>query len=75
MKYGDIQTKQHSKGKYFGSMQDETMPGEAMAISVINKTNNKLKFLDWKNRFLTPILRRLLCNLSVQPHFNYACIA
>ena len=46
MKYGDIQIKQHSKGKYFGCVLDETMPGEAMAISVINKTNNKLKFLD-----------------------------
>ena len=39
---------------------------------VINKISNKLKFLHKKNRFLTPTLRRLLCNVLIQPHFNYA---
>ena len=75
IKYGDIQIKQHSKVKYLGCMLDETMSGETMALSVINKINNKLKFLYRKNRFLTPILRRLLCNALVQPHFDYACSA
>ena len=28
-----------------------------------------------KNRFLTPALRRLLCNALIQPHFDYACSA
>ena len=51
-KYGNIQIKQHSKVKYLGCMLDETMPGETMALSVINKINNKLKFLYRKNRFL-----------------------
>ena len=45
MKYGNIQIKQHSKAKYLGCMLDETMSGETMALSVINKINNKLKFL------------------------------
>ena len=75
IKYGDIQIKQHSKVKYLGCMLDETMSGETMALSVINKINNKLKFLYRKNRFLTPTLRRLLCNALIQPHFNYACSA
>ena len=56
-------------------MLHETMSGETMALSVINKINNKLKFLYRKNRFLTPTLRRLLCNALIQPHFNYACSA
>ena len=56
-------------------MLDETMSGETMALSVINKVNNKLKFLSRKNRFLTPTLRRLLCNALIQPHFGYACSA
>ena len=56
-------------------MLDETMSGETMALSVINKINNKLKFLYRKNRFLTPTLRRLLCNALIQPHFDYACSA
>ena len=46
-----------------------------MVLSVINKINNKLKFLYRKNRFLTPTLRRLLCNVLIQPHFDYACSA
>ena len=48
---------------------------KTMALSVINKINNKLKFLQRKNRFLTPTLRRLLCNALIQPHFDYACSA
>ena len=75
IKYGDIQIKQHSKVKYLGCMLDETMSRKTMALSVINKINNKLKFPYRKNRFLTPTLRRLLCNALIQPHFNYTCSA
>ena len=75
IKYGDIQIKQHSKVKYLGCLMDETMSGEAMALYVIHKINNKLKFLYRKNDFLTPTLRRLLCNALIQPHFDYACSA
>ena len=46
-----------------------------MALSVINKINDKPKFLYRKNRFLSPTLRRLLCNALIQPHFDYACSA
>ena len=52
-----------------------TMSRETMALSVINKINNKLKFLYRKNKFLTPTLRRLLCNALIQPHSDYACSA
>ena len=74
IKYGDIQVKQHSKVKYLGCMLDETMSGETMALSVINKII-KVKFLHRKNRFLTLTLRRLMCNALIQPHFDYACSA
>ena len=57
IKYEDIQIKQHFKVKYFGCMLDETMSEETMVLSVINKINNKLKFLYRKNRFITPTLR------------------
>ena len=46
-----------------------------MAIQVIGKINSRLKFLYRKNRFLTPELRRLLCNALIQPHFDYASSA
>ena len=48
IKYGDIQIKQHSKVKYLGCIRDKRMSGETMALSVINKINNKLKFLNRK---------------------------
>ena len=54
---------------------DEGMSAATMALNVIHKINNKLKFLHRKNDFLTPTLRRLLCNALIQPHFDYACSA
>ena len=55
--YGDIQAKQNSKVKNLGRMLDETMSGKAMTHFVIDKLNNRLKFLNRKNSFLTSILR------------------
>ena len=49
------------------------MSGEAMATKTIKKINSRLKFLHRKNEFLTPDLRRLLCNALIQPHFDYVC--
>ena len=46
-----------------------------MALNVIDKVNSRLKFLHRQNRFLTPPLRRLLCNELIQPLFDYACTA
>ena len=46
-----------------------------MVLKVINKINCKLKFLYRKNKFLSPELRRMLCNALIWPHFHYACPA
>ena len=54
IKYVDIQTKLHSKGRYLGCLLDETMWGEAMALNVTNKINNKLKLV--KNIIKMPTL-------------------
>ena len=43
------------------------MYGEATARNVVNKINNKLKFLYRKDNFLMPALRRVLCNALIQP--------
>ena len=56
-------------------MLGETMSGKTMALFIINKIKNKVKLIYRKNRFLTPILRRLLCNALSQPHFDYVCSA
>jgi len=66
---------QHSKVSYLGCILDENLNGESMALNVIKKINMRLMFLYRKNKFLTPQLRRMLCNALIQPHFDYACTA
>ena len=46
-----------------------------MALKVIEKINGRLKFLWRKNKFLTPLLKLLLWNALIQPHFDYASSA
>ena len=75
IKYKDINIKQHSEVTYFGCVLDETVSGEPMPLKVINKISGKLKFPYRKNRFLSPELRRMLCNALIQQHFDYACPA
>ena len=48
IRYGHIKIKLYSKVKYLGCMLDETMPGETMTLSFINKINKKLKFFHRK---------------------------
>ena len=73
--YNNIRIKQHSQVTYLGCILEETMSGESMAHKVISQVNARLKFLHRKNKYLTPNLRRLLCNALIQPHFDYACSA
>ena len=46
-----------------------------MALKLINKIISRLKFLHRTNKVLTAVLRRLLCNTLIQPHFYYALSA
>ena len=73
--YNGIKLKQHVKVKYLGCILDERLSGESMALNVIDQIDSRLKFLHRQNRFLTPPLRRLLCNALIQPLFDYACTA
>ena len=57
---------------YLGCLLDESLSGEPMCLTVINKINSRLRFLHRKNRFLSRLLHRLLCNSLIQPHFVYA---
>ena len=75
LKYKNIKIKQHSQVTYLGCVLDETLCREPMAFKALNKINEKLKFLYHKNKFLTPTLRRVLCNAIIQSHFHYACSA
>ena len=42
--YKNMQIKQNSKVPYLGCILDETMPGESMALKVINKIQSNLNF-------------------------------
>ena len=67
--FNNIEIKQYSLLTYLGCILDNTLSGEAMATRTIRKINARVKFLHRKNDFLTPVLRRLLCNALIQPHF------
>ena len=73
IRYNHINIKQHSQVTYLGCVLDKRMSCEPMALKVINKINEKLKFLYRKNRYLTKELQRMLCNTLIQPHFDYVC--
>ena len=75
IKYGNINIKQYSKVTYLGCELDENLSGEAMALKVINKINSRLRFLYRKNRYLSPYLKRFLCNAIIQLHFDYGISA
>ena len=72
---GAIKIKQYSQVVYLGCILDSKLSGEAMAIQAIGKISGRLKFLYRKQTFLTPFLKRLLCNALIQPHFDFACLA
>ena len=65
IQYGDAKIKQYSKVTYLDRGLDQSLSGEAMALKVVNKINNRLKFLYRKNRYLTPYLKPLLCNALI----------
>ena len=71
--YGSLKIKQYSEVTYLVCILDESLSGESMAVNVASKINTPLKCLYRKNKFLSPQLRRLLCNALIQPHFDYVC--
>ena len=75
IRYKEVNIKQQAQVTYLECLLDETMSGEPMALKVVNKINGILKFLYRANKFLTPELRRMLCNVLIQPHFDYASTA
>ena len=75
VKYKNIKINQQSQVTNLGCVLDETLSGGPMALKGLNKRNGKLTFLYRKNEFLTPTLCRMLYNVIIQSHFNYACSA
>ena len=47
-RYKEINIKQQAKVTYFGSVLDESMSVEPLALNIINTINGKVKFLNRK---------------------------
>ena len=60
---------------YLGSTLESTLLGDDIGLKALGKINGRLNFLYRKQGFLTPSLKRLLCNALIQPHFDFACLA
>ena len=65
--YKEIKIKQYKHVIYLRCVLDETMLGETMALTVVEKINSRLKFLYQKNRYLYVPLHKLLCNTLIKP--------
>ena len=72
-RYKEVNIKQQEQVTYLGCVLDELMSGESMTLKIVNKINEKLKFLYRKNKFLTAELGGMLCNALIQSHFDYEC--
>ena len=59
--------------RFGGGVNLPPPPPTGIGLKVLNKINSRLSFLYRKQQFLTPYLKRLLCNSLIQPHFDYAC--
>ena len=61
----NIRIKLYSRVTYIFCILDETMSREPLSDKEIRKVNAILKFLYRKNKYLSPNLRRLLCNVLI----------
>ena len=67
--YNGTEIKHYEKVKYLGYNLDQSLPGESMALNIIDKVSSCLKFV---HRQTSPLCR-LLWNALIQPLFDYAC--
>ena len=65
--------KQYHTVEYSGCHLDSNLSGKSMAMNVLKRVNAKVKFCYRHNQYLTPKLKKLLCNALIQPHFDYVC--
>ena len=72
IRYGTVHNKHCHTVTYLGCVLEENLSGKTIALLLIKKINTR-RLLYRKNRFLSQSLHRLLCNVIIQPHFDYVC--
>ena len=73
IRYGVIHPKQYHTATYLGQSLNKNLSGGSMALEVINKINSRPRYLYRKNRFVSQLIFRPICNALIQPRFDYAC--
>ena len=63
------------KVKYLGVVIDNFLSGECIVETIVQKVNNRLKFLYRQARFLDTFCKKTLCSALIQCHIDYACSA
>ena len=59
--------------KYLGLFIDDKLSGESIVSSIVQKVNNRLKFLYRQARFLDQKSKLSLCSALIQCHLDYSC--
>ena len=59
--------------KYLGAILEQTLTGENMVNSILQKAKASLKFLYRKQNFLNLHTKKILVTSLIQCHFDYAC--
>ena len=65
--------KSSSHVKYLGVIIDNNLSGEYIVDSIINKVNNRLRFLYRQAKFLDVKCKSSLCSALISCHLDYAC--
>ena len=58
---------------YLGVIIDNNLSGEYIVDSIINKDNNKLRFLYRQAKFVDVKSKSSLCSVLLSGHLDYAC--
>ena len=65
--------KQHDTVEYRRCQLDSKLGGEALALKVLRKINDKLEFLFRESTYQISAFRILLCDTLIQAHFDCGC--
>ena len=69
---GDVEVATKDSIKYLGCTLDNNLSGESMALQVIQKVNQRGKFLARTSSFLNRSALEILAGALIQCHFDYA---
>ena len=70
---GEVEVSAKEEVTYLGCILDSKVTGESMALKVVSRVNQRVKFLTRTSKFINPAALKILAEALVQCHFDYAC--